>query len=70
MSAGLVHTPTAFTHSALLAVRGNDADAQLSMVIAGLLGLAVVILVVTIIFWRVTRPTPTRSGQTTGPSER
>lgn len=37
---------------------GDDASSRLSMVIAGLVGLAVVIAVVTVVFWRMTRPEP------------
>ncbi len=45
----------------VLAIGGDDADTQLSLVIAALLGLALVILIATIVYWRLTRPTPTRA---------
>ena len=37
---------------------GDDASQRLSMVISGLVVLAVVITVATIVFWRLTRPEP------------
>ncbi len=38
---------------------GDDASQRLSMVIIGLLVLAAVIAVATVVFWRLTRPDPT-----------
>ena len=40
----------------LEASAGDDASSRLTMVIAALVGLAVVIAVVTAVFWRMTRP--------------
>jgi hypothetical protein len=37
---------------------GDDASQRLSMVIVGLLVLAAVIAVATVVFWRLTRPDP------------
>lgn len=37
---------------------GTEASNRLSMVIIGLLGLALLIAVVTVVFWRLTRPDP------------
>ncbi|HTN99444.1 MAG TPA: hypothetical protein VL068_02115 [Microthrixaceae bacterium] len=44
----------------LFALAGDDADAQLSMVIAALLVLALIIFLATIIYWRMTKPGPKR----------
>lgn len=41
---------------------GDDASQRLSMVIIGLLVLAVVITVATVVFWRLTRPEPAARG--------
>lgn len=41
---------------------GDDASRRLSLVIAGLVALAVVIAVATVVFWRLTRPEPVREG--------
>ncbi len=49
--------PALLSGGGILAIGGDDADAQLSMVIGALVGLAVIILIVTVIYWRVTRPT-------------
>lgn len=49
--------PALLSGGGILAIGGDDADTQLSMVIGALVGLAVIILVVTVIYWRVTRPT-------------
>lgn len=39
---------------------GDDASQRLSWVILGLIGLAVVISIATVVFWRLTRPDPQR----------
>ena len=39
---------------------GDDASQRLSWVILGLVGLAVVISIATVVFWRLTRPDPQR----------
>lgn len=44
-------------------VTSDDASSRLSMVIAGLVVLAVVIAISTIVFWRATRPDRTRGGE-------
>ena len=39
-----------------LRVEGADPSSRLSMAIAGLLGLALIASIATIVFWRMTRP--------------
>lgn len=46
------------TSTQVAADAGSDASQRLSYVIIGLVVLAVVIAVVTIVFWRLTRPEP------------
>ena len=61
------------TRVAEVADPSTDASARLSMVITGLLVLAALILIATVIFWRMTRPERTpkapRRGQGTPPVE-
>jgi hypothetical protein len=40
----------------MLRAEGTDPSSRLSMAIAGLLLLAVIVTIATVIFWRVTRP--------------
>ena len=40
----------------MLGAEGTDPSSRLSMAIAGLLLLAVIVPIATVIFWRVTRP--------------
>jgi hypothetical protein len=40
----------------MLGAEGTDPSSRLSMAIAGLLLLAVIVTIATVIFWRVTRP--------------
>ncbi|MGB3412896.1 MAG: hypothetical protein WBA45_17085 [Microthrixaceae bacterium] len=61
LSQAIYRVPALLSGSGILAIGGDDADTQLSMVIGALVGLAVVILIVTVIYWRVTRPTQDRS---------
>lgn len=51
------------TVAQIAADAGDDASRRLSLVIAGLVVLAVVIAVATVVFWRLTRPEPVREGR-------
>jgi hypothetical protein len=53
---------TLATVAQIAADAGDDASRRLSLVIAGLVVLAVVIAVATVVFWRLTRPEPVREG--------
>ncbi|CAB4974858.1 MAG: hypothetical protein F2942_06090 [Actinobacteria bacterium] len=52
----LLHQFVGTLSTTVLGAEGTDPSSRLSMAIAGLLLLAVIVTIATVIFWRVTRP--------------
>jgi hypothetical protein len=52
----LLHQLVEIPSLTMLGAEGTDPSSRLSMAIAGLLLLAVIVTIATVIFWRVTRP--------------
>ncbi|CAB4801675.1 MAG: hypothetical protein F2744_03065 [Actinobacteria bacterium] len=52
----LLHQFVGTLSTTVLGAEGADPGSRLSMAIAGLLLLAVIVTIATVIFWRVTRP--------------
>ncbi len=52
----LLHELVGTLSLTMLETEGTDPSSRLSMAIAGLLLLAVIVTIATVIFWRVTRP--------------
>jgi hypothetical protein len=52
----LLHQLVGTLSTSVLRDEGTDPSSRLSMAIAGLLLLAVIVTIATVIFWRVTRP--------------